>query len=85
MENEYCGACNTFFNVIQRLRLKSAFLYTQTITRFDHDETYKLGHGPRTNTNHVHRPCIDHVKALAKFHKTVRVVAHTGQVTVAHQ
>ena len=54
MENEYVSACKAFFNVIQRLRLKSAFLYTKIISYFDHDETYKLGHGPRTNSNHVH-------------------------------
>ena len=51
--------CNAFFNVIQRLRIK-------TLTLFDHDETYKLGHGPRTNTNHVHifRPCKKHLQSL---------------------
>ena len=53
------SACNAFFNVIQRVNLKRAFLYTKIITKFDHDETYKQGHGPRTNTNHEHifRPC----------------------------
>ena len=63
------SACYAFFNVIQRLRLKSAFLYTKTITYFDHDETYKLGHGPRTNTNHVHifRQCKKNLQSLKKI------------------
>ena len=62
------SACNAFLNAIQRLRLKSAFLYTKTITKFDHDETYKLGHGPRTNTNHVHifRLCKKHLQSLKR-------------------
>ena len=62
------SACNAFFNVIQRLRLKSTFPYTKTINLFDHDETYMLGHGPRTNTKHVHnfRPCKKHLQSLKK-------------------
>ena len=49
--------------------------------KFDHDETYKLGYGPRTNTNHVRsfRPCKIHLQSLKNPYKTVGGVAHTGQ------
>ena len=82
MENEYGEHLECFLNVIQRLRLKSDFRYTKNVTLFDHVGTYKLGHVPRTNTNHVHifRPCKKHLQSLKKNpYKTVGGVAHTGQ------
>ena len=76
------SAYNAFFNVIQRLRLKSAFLYAKNnITKLDHDATYKLGYGPRTNTNHmktIFGPCENHLQSLKKTKKAVGRVAHTG-------